>query len=53
MSNIGREVNEAISNAYDDGYEKGARAVIDTVSNWLDEDTVDELRARFLSEEEE
>ena len=44
---------EKIDKSYDMGYEKGARAAIDTVSNWLDEDTVDELKARFLREEEE
>ena len=46
-------MSEEIDRAYDIGYEKGARSVIDTVSNWLDEDTVDELKARFLGEEEE
>ena len=46
-------MQEEIDRAYDIGYEKGARAVIDAVSNWLDGDTVDELKARFLGEEEE
>jgi hypothetical protein len=43
-------MQEEVDKAYDIGYEKGARAVIDAVSNWLDEDTVSELRERFLGE---
>lgn len=43
-------MSEEIDRAYDIGYEKGARAVIDAVSNWLDDDTVDELKARFLGD---
>ena len=44
-------MQEEVDKAYDIGYEKGARAVIDAVSNWLDEDTVSELRERFLDGE--
>lgn len=47
----GGRMQEEVDKAYDIGYEKGARAVIDAVSNWLDEDTISELRERFLGGE--
>lgn len=44
-------MQEEVDKAYDVGYEEGAGAVIDAVSKWLDEDTISELRERFLGEE--
>lgn len=34
-------------------YKEGARDVINAVGNWLDEDTINELRERFLNESSE
>lgn len=36
--------------AYDIGYKEGAEDVINRVSNWLDEDTIQSLREDFLNE---
>lgn len=33
------------------GYKNGAEEVINRVSKWLDEDTIEVLREEFLSEE--
>ena len=43
------EMVKLVKNAYRDG----AEAVIQDVSNWLDEDTIDELKARYLNEEDQ
>lgn len=42
------EMIKLVKNAY----REGAEAVIQDVSNWLDEDTIDELKARYLNEED-
>lgn len=34
------------------GYKNGARDVINRVSNWLDEDTINELREEFDVQED-
>lgn len=34
------------------GYKNGARDVINRVSNWLDEDTINELRKEFNVQED-
>ena len=43
------EMVKLVKNAY----REGAEAVIQDVSNWLDEDTIDELKARYLNEEDQ
>ena len=37
--------------AYDTGYKEGAEEVINRVSKWLDEYTIQSLREQFIGEE--
>lgn len=41
---------EEADKAYDIGYKEGAEDVINRVSSWLDEDTIQSLREVFLNE---
>lgn len=44
VENLGRA---GVGIAEEIGYKNGARDVIERVSNWLDEDTINELREEF------
>lgn len=44
-------MKEEIDKAYDTGYKEGAEEVINRVSKWLDDYTIESLREQFLSEE--
>lgn len=43
-------MKEEADKAYDIGYKEGAEDVINRVSSWLDEDTIQSLREDFLNE---
>lgn len=42
---------ETLDKAYDIGYKEGAEEVINRVSKWLDDYTIESLREQFLGEE--
>ena len=44
-------MQEEIAKAYDIGYKEGAEEVINRVSKWLDDYTIESLREQFLGEE--
>lgn len=44
-------MKEELDKAYDIGYKEGAEEVINRVSKWLDEYTIQSLREQFLGEE--
>ena len=44
-------MEEESEKAYDTGYKEGAEEVINRVSKWLDEYTIQSLREQFLGEE--
>ena len=43
-------MEEELEKAYDTGYKEGAEEVINRVSKWLDDYTVQSLREQFLGE---
>lgn len=43
-------MEEELEKAYDTGYKEGAEEVINRVSKWLDEYTIQSLREQFLDE---
>ena len=44
-------MQKEIDKAYDIGYKEGAEEVINRVSKWLDDYTIESLREQFLGEE--
>lgn len=44
-------MQEELEKAYDTGYKEGAEEVINRVSKWLDDYTIESLREQFLGEE--
>ena len=44
-------MQEEIDKAYDIGYKEGVEEVINRVSKWLDDYTIESLREQFLGEE--
>ena len=44
-------MKEELDKAYDIGYKEGAEEVINRVSKWLDDYTIQSLREQFLGEE--
>ena len=44
-------MQEELDKAYDIGYKEGAEEVINRVSKWLDDYTIQSLREQFLGEE--
>ena len=44
-------MEEESKKAYDIGYKEGAEEVINRVSKWLDDYTIQSLREQFLGEE--
>ena len=43
-------MEEELEKAYDTGYKEGAEEVINRVSKWLDDYTIQSLREQFLGE---
>ena len=43
-------MEEELEKAYDTGYKEGAEEVINRVSKWLDDYTIQSLREQFLCE---
>ena len=43
-------MKEELDKAYDTGYKEGAEEVINRVSKWLDDYTIQSLREQFLGE---